>query len=132
MSVKKNLTNPPTDISLYYATAEERERKKKTTRKKIYTRKNNSNGTNAGEVKRSDLRHFLEQSRNHGLLRPRRLERDLEENRRRMVRRDRVRDRTDRGDRDVRYCFLSHLLPGRLLLFPKRMAFWFLSLSSSF
>ena len=49
-----------------------------------------------------------------------------------MVRRDRVRDRTDRGDRDVRYCFLSHLLSGRLLLFPKRMAFWFLSLSSSF
>ena len=101
------MTNPPTDISLYYATAEERERKKKTIRKKIYTRKNNSNGTNAGEVKRSDLRHFLEQSRNHGLLRPRRLERDLEENRRRMVRRDRVRDRTDRGDRDVSYCFLS-------------------------
>ena len=24
-----------------------------------------------------------------------------------MVRRDRVRDRTDRGDRDVSYCFLS-------------------------
>merc|ERR1712216_767213 len=63
---------------------------------------NNNNGTNAGEVKRSDLRHFLEQRRNHGLLRPRRLERDLEENRRRIVRRDRVRDRTDRGDRDVR------------------------------
>ena len=70
---------------------------------------NNNNGTNAGEVKRSDLRHFLEQSRNHGLLRPRRLERDLEENRRRMVRRDRVRDRTDRGDRDVSYSVFSHL-----------------------
>ena len=70
---------------------------------------NNNNGTNAGEVKRSDLRHFLEQSRNHGLLRPRRLERDLEENRRRMVRRDRVRDRTDRGDRDVSYIVFSHL-----------------------
>merc|ERR1712205_99534 len=84
---------------------EEREREKEedNKRKKIYTRENNTNnGTNAGEVKRSDLRHFLEQSRNHGLLRPRRLERDLEENRRRMVRRDRVRDRTDRGDRDVR------------------------------
>ena len=119
MSVKKNLTNPPTDISLYYATAEERERKKKTTRKKIYTRKNNSNGTNAGEVKRSDLRHFLEQSRNHGLLRPRRLERDLEENRRRMVRRDRVRDRTDRGDRDVSYCFLSSFVRSSFVVSEK-------------
>ena len=132
MSVK----NPKPDRHFtYYAPAEEREREKEedNKRKKIYTRENNTNnGTNAGEVKRSDLRHFLEQSRNHGLLRPRRLERDLEENRRRMVRRDRVRDRTDRGDRDVRYCFLSHLLSGRLLLFPKRMAFWFLSLSSSF
>ena len=75
----------------------------------IYKNNTNNNGTNAGEVKRSDLRHFLEQSRNHGLLRPRRLERDLEENRRRMVRRDRVRDRTDRGDRDVRYIVFSHL-----------------------
>lgn len=108
-----------TDISLYYATAEERERKKKTTRKKIYTRKNNSNGTNAGEVKRSDLRHFLEQSRNHGLLRPRRLERDLEENRRRMVRRDRVRDRTDRGDRDVSYCFLSSFVRSSFVVSEK-------------
>ena len=76
--------------------------------KKIYAREN-KNGTNAGEVKRSDLRHFLEQSRNHGLLRPRRLERDLEENRRRMVRRDRVRDRTDRGDRDVSVIVFSQL-----------------------
>ena len=74
-----------------------------------YKKNNTNNGTNAGEVKRSDLRHFLEQSRNHGLLRPRRLERDLEENRRRMVRRDRVRDRTDRGDRDVSYSVFSHL-----------------------
>ena len=107
------------DISLYYAPAEKRERKKKTTRKKIYTRKNNSNGTNAGEVKRSDLRHFLEQSRNHGLLRPRRLERDLEENRRRMVRRDRVRDRTDRGDRDVSYCFLSSFVRSSFVVSEK-------------
>ena len=139
MSVKKkNLTNPlDRHFTLRYF-AEERERKKKTHNEEedihIYKNNTNNNGTNAGEVKRSDLRHFLEQSRNHGLLRPRRLERDLEENRRRMVRRDRVRDRTDRGDRDVRYRFLSHLLfSGRLLLlFPKRMAFWFLSLSSSF
>ena len=99
-----------TDVSLHYA-PQKREREKEEDNKEedIHTRKNNSNGTNAGEVKRSDLRHFLEQSRNHGLLRPRRLERDLEENRRRMVRRDRVRDRTDRGDRDVRYIVFSHL-----------------------
>ena len=99
-----------TDVSLYYA-PQKREREKEEDNKEedIHTRKNNSNGTNAGEVKRSDLRHFLEQSRNHGLLRPRRLERDLEENRRRMVRRDRVRDRTDRGDRDVSYSVFSHL-----------------------
>ena len=99
-----------TDVSLYYA-PQKREREKEEDNKEedIHTRKNNSNGTNAGEDKRSDLRHFLEQSRNHGLLRPRRLERDLEENRRRMVRRDRVRDRTDRGDRDVSYSVFSHL-----------------------
>lgn len=97
--------------------------------KKIYAREN-KNGTNAGEVKRSDLRHFLEQSRNHGLLRPRRLERDLEENRRRMVRRDRVRDRTDRGDRDVRFVFsFSPIFYRRLSLFPMRCGFGFLSLS---
>ena len=86
--------------------------------KKIYAREN-KNGTNAGEVKRSDLRHFLEQSRNHGLLRPRRLERDLEENRRRMVRRDRVRDRTDRGDRDVSYCFLSSFVRSSFVVSEK-------------
>lgn len=114
MSVKKkNLTNPlDRHFTLRYF-AEERERKKKTHNEEedihIYKNNTNNNGTNAGEVKRSDLRHFLEQSRNHGLLRPRRLERDLEENRRRMVRRDRVRDRTDRGDRDVRYIVFSHL-----------------------
>ena len=109
MSVKKTLN--PTDISLTTLPQKrEREKEEDNKRKKIYTRENNTNnGTNAGEVKRSDLRHFLEQSRNHGLLRPRRLERDLEENRRRMVRRDRVRDRTDRGDRDVSYSVFSHL-----------------------
>ena len=96
----------------------------------IERKKKKKNGTNAGEVKRSDLRHFLEQSRNHGLLRPRRLERDLEENRRRMVRRDRVRDRTDRGDRDVRFVFsFSPIFYRRLSLFPMRCGFGFLSLS---
>jgi hypothetical protein len=53
-----------------------------------------------------------------------------------MVRRDRVRDRTDRGDRDVSvivFSLIYLLSSGRLLLlFPKRTAFWFLSLSSSF
>ena len=133
MSVKKkNFTNPLTDISRC-AILQKREREKEEDtheEEDIHIHKNNNtnnNGTNAGEVKRSDLRHFLEQSRNHGLLRPRRLERDLEENRRRMVRRDRVRDRTDRGDRDVRYIVFSLiylLFSGRLLLlFPKRMAF---------
>jgi len=51
-----------------------------------------------------------------------------------MVRRDRVRDRTDRGDRDVRIRFVllfSLLIFRRLLLFPMRCR-WFLSLSSSF
>ena len=119
MSVK----NPKPDRHFtYYAPAEEREREKEedNKRKKIYTRENNTNnGTNAGEVKRSDLRHFLEQSRNHGLLRPRRLERDLEENRRRMVRRDRVRDRTDRGDRDVSYCFLSSFVRSSFVVSEK-------------
>ena len=85
----------------------------------IERKKKKKNGTNAGEVKRSDLRHFLEQSRNHGLLRPRRLERDLEENRRRMVRRDRVRDRTDRGDRDVSYCFLSSFVRSSFVVSEK-------------
>ena len=102
---------PSTDISrCALLQKRERERRRHTRGRRythIYKNNTNNNGTNAGEVKRSDLRHFLEQSRNHGLLRPRRLERDLEENRRRMVRRDRVRDRTDRGDRDVSYCFLS-------------------------
>ena len=143
MSVKKKiLTNPlETDIS-HCAILQKRERERRRhTQGRRYTHiyknnTNNNNGTNAGEVKRSDLRHFLEQSRNHGLLRPRRLERDLEENRRRMVRRDRVRDRTDRGDRDVSvivFSLIYLLSSGRLLLlFPKRTAFWFLSLSSSF
>ena len=109
-----------TDVSLHYA-PQKREREKEEDNKEedIHTRKNNSNGTNAGEVKRSDLRHFLEQSRNHGLLRPRRLERDLEENRRRMVRRDRVRDRTDRGDRDVSYCFLSSFVRSSFVVSEK-------------
>ena len=130
MSVKKTLN--PTDISLTTLPQKrEREKEEDNKRKKIYTRENNTNnGTNAGEVKRSDLRHFLEQSRNHGLLRPRRLERDLEENRRRMVRRDRVRDRTDRGDRDVRFVFsFSPIFYRRLSLFPMRCGFGFLSLS---
>ena len=119
MSVKKNLN--PTDISLTTLPQKrEREKEEDNKRKKIYTRENNTNnGTNAGEVKRSDLRHFLEQSRNHGLLRPRRLERDLEENRRRMVRRDRVRDRTDRGDRDVSYCFLSSFVRSSFVVSEK-------------
>ena len=120
MSVKKNLN--PTDISLTTLPQKrEREKEEDNKRKKIYTRENNTNnGTNAGEVKRSDLRHFLEQSRNHGLLRPRRLERDLEENRRRMVRRDRVRDRTDRGDRDVRFVLVfSHLLSSSFVVSEK-------------
>ena len=109
---KKILTNP---LDRFYTCAilqkRDRERRRHNKEEDIHIHKNNTNnnGTNAGEVKRSDLRHFLEQSRNHGLLRPRRLERDLEENRRRMVRRDRVRDRTDRGDRDVRYIVFSHL-----------------------
>lgn len=107
MSVKKKIwTNP---LALFCR--REREKEEDTHEEEdiqhIYKNNTNNNGTNAGEVKRSDLRHFLEQSRNHGLLRPRRLERDLEENRRRMVRRDRVRDRTDRGDRDVRYIVFS-------------------------
>ena len=111
MSVKKKiLTNPlgQTFHTTFYR-RREREKEEDNEEEDIHIHKNNTNnnGTNAGEVKRSDLRHFLEQSRNHGLLRPRRLERDLEENRRRMVRRDRVRDRTDRGDRDVRYIVFS-------------------------
>ena len=111
---KKIWRTPLTDISpCAILQKRERERRRHTRGRRythIYKNNTNNNGTNAGEVKRSDLRHFLEQSRNHGLLRPRRLERDLEENRRRMVRRDRVRDRTDRGDRDVSYCFLSSFI----------------------
>jgi len=117
MSVKKKKLKfgrtPSTDISrCALLQKRERERRRHTRGRRythIYKNNTNNNGTNAGEVKRSDLRHFLEQSRNHGLLRPRRLERDLEENRRRMVRRDRVRDRTDRGDRDVSVIVFSHL-----------------------
>jgi hypothetical protein len=47
-----------------------------------------------------------------------------------MVRRDRVRDRTDRGDRDVRFkiCFVV-VFSDRLLLFPKRIDLVLVSLS---
>ena len=110
---KKIWTNPRDRHFTLCAILQKRERERRRHNEEedihIYKNNTNNNGTNAGEVKRSDLRHFLEQSRNHGLLRPRRLERDLEENRRRMVRRDRVRDRTDRGDRDVSYIVFSHL-----------------------
>ena len=115
MSVKKKNFDEPPWQTFHAALFCRREREKEEDNEEedihIYKNNTNNNGTNAGEVKRSDLRHFLEQSRNHGLLRPRRLERDLEENRRRMVRRDRVRDRTDRRDRDVRFVIVfSHLL----------------------
>ena len=110
---KKIWTNPRDRHFTLCAILQKRERERRRHNEEedihIYKNNTNNNGTNAGEVKRSDLRHFLEQSRNHGLLRPRRLERDLEENRRRMVRRDRVRDRTDRGDRDVSVIVFSHL-----------------------
>ena len=50
----------------------------------------------------------------------------------RVVRRDRVRDRTDRGDRDVRFVLVfSHLLSSSFVV-SDEMVFWFLSLSSSF
>ena len=54
-----------------------------------------------------------------------------------MVRRDRVRDRTDRGDRDVREfcsCFLSSFIylsssSSSSFVVSDEMVFWFLSLS---
>ena len=56
-----------------------------------------------------------------------------------MVRRDRVRDRTDRGDRDVREfcsCFLSSFIylssSSSSFVVSDEMVFWFLSLSRLF
>ena len=56
-----------------------------------------------------------------------------------MVRRDRVRDRTDRGDRDVREfcsCFLSSFIylssSSSSFVVSDEMVFWFLSLSALF
>ena len=47
-----------------------------------------------------------------------------------MVRRDRVRDRTDRGDRDVRFKIsFVVVFSDRLLLFPKRIDLVLVSLS---
>ena len=46
-----------------------------------------------------------------------------------MVRRDRVRDRTDRGDRDVRFKICFVVVFSDRLLFPKRIDLVLVSLS---
>ena len=60
-------------------------------------------GTKPGSIEGGRLRRVLEQSGNHGLVSAGRVERDDEENRRRVVRRDGVRDRAARRDGDVRF-----------------------------
>ena len=59
-------------------------------------------GTKPGSIEGGRLRRVLEQSGNHGFVSAGRVERDGEENRRRVVRRDGVRDRAARRDGDVR------------------------------
>ena len=61
-----------------------------------------NHGTKPGSIERGRLRRVLEQSGNHGFVSAGRVERDGEENRRRVVRRDGVRDRAARRDGDVR------------------------------
>ena len=60
-------------------------------------------GTKPGSIEGGRLRRVLEQSGNHGLVSAGRVERDGEENWRRVVRRDGVRDRAARRDGDVRF-----------------------------
>ena len=60
-------------------------------------------GTKPGSIEGGRLRRVLEQSGNHGFVSAGRVERDGEENRRRVVRRDGVRDRAARRDGDVRF-----------------------------
>ena len=70
--------------------------------KKKTSQYHRNHGTKPGSIERGRLRRVLEQSGNHGFVSAGRVERDGEENRRRVVRRDDVRDRAARRDGDVR------------------------------